>query len=86
MDLLYGTKEDKMICWICRYVVHSSSSLFSIFLKLGFFFVPIRRTANPKDKPIPDSDRPRRFDQAELGRVLGQAMKTKAGRSLRGER
>ena len=38
MDLLYETKEDKMICWICRYVVHSSSSLFSIFLKLGFFF------------------------------------------------
>ena len=53
IDLLYETKEDKMIRRICRYVVHSSSSLFSIFLKLGLFFHSNQEDCKPQRQTDP---------------------------------
>ena len=39
MDLLYETKEDKMVCRMCRCVVHHHHYLFFYFLCSRFFFL-----------------------------------------------
>jgi len=72
MDLLYETKEDKMVCRMCRYALFYCFQYLSVrdMLINSTFFV--FRTPNAKDKPIADPKAPATFStKASWAELVG---------------
>ena len=73
MDLLYETKEDKMVCQMCRCVVHYHHYLFSISYASVFLFMiqNFKPQGQPQTTHQPQAGTRDIFGQGELGRGGG---------------